>query len=292
MPRRATTIVFHVGSVPTASWLVQQCLTRHASVWRPSTYGLPNAIVEHDIGSGDALVADPGGFATTLGQAFAEQGADVVVGSRELLGPAFGGPPGSGLHAEADEVIEAFAEATRSHRRVIVLSVCAQAQLLEMHYGRALAYGSTTGFEDWLASVDLENLSWLPLLGKLTAAFGSEAVVIQDFRRTRQGHVELLRDVLGAAGLELPAVVTRKTPSPRLRLSEKGVSLAIAANPHLTSNQERADLSTFLLRNFSELDGPPGAVLTDARSEALRGRYDRELARLRSMVLAQQSGAW
>lgn len=290
MPRREPTVVLHVGAVPTASWLVRQCLWRTGEGWRPRTYGLPNQTMARDIGSGDALVADPDAFAGTLRQAFAEHETDVVVGSRDLLGPAFGGPPGSGLHAEADAAILALAEATRPYRRAILLSVCPQAQLLEMHYAQAIAAGGASGRDDWLASVDLENLSWLPLHDKLTAAFGRDELIVHDFRRTEHGHVGFLRDVFAAADLELPDAIARQTPPPRLRLSETGVRLVTAANPHLVSAKERAELGGFLLRNFTELDGPPGTVLTDVQRSALHERYDQELGRLDATASVGRAG--
>ena len=290
MPRREPTVVFHVGAVPTASWLVQQCLQRNVDLWRRSrTYGLPKATVADQIGSGDPLVADPDTFAGTLQDAFADEDIDVVIGSRDLLGPAFGGPPGSGLHAESDSAILALAKATRPYRRTVVLSVCPQAQLLEMHYDQAITDRRAAGVDEWLASLDLENLSWLPLRHKLTEAFGSDAVIVHDLRRTDQGHVAFLRDVLAAADLELPDAVAEKTPPPRLRLSDTGIRLATAANLHLASDKERGDLRTFLRRNFSELDGPPGTVLSVLQSDALHERYDSEFG-LQQATAAADAG--
>jgi hypothetical protein len=280
MPRREPTVVLHVGAVPTASWLIQRCLTGRRAAWPPNTYTLSAAALRRDIGSGQALVADPAGFSRTLRDAFREPHIDVVVGSRPLLGRAFGGPPGSGLHAEADETIQALADVTSPYRRVIVLSVCPQAQLLEMRFEEAVAGAGTLRLDTWLDSVDLENLSWLPLHAKLTAAFGTEGVVVHHLRRTQGGRVDFLRNVLAAAGLQPSDAQARRTPAPNPRLSQTGLRLAIAADEHLVSNQQRADLRTFLLRHFSELDGPPATVLTDDARHALHQRYDSELETL------------
>jgi hypothetical protein len=289
MPRRKPTVVFHVGAAPTACRLVEQCLLRNVELWRRSrVYGLPEQTLARDIGSGDALVADPDAFAGTLRDAWAGHDIDVIAGSCDLLGPAFGGPPGSGLHAEADAAILALAEATRPYQRAIVLSVCPQAQLLEMHYERAIAAGGTACLDEWLASVDFDNVSWLPLHRKLTAAFGSHAVTLHDFRCTDQGQVDFLRDVFAAADLELPDAVAARTPPSALRFSDTGVNLLTAANPHLSSDRERADLVTFLRWNFSELDGPPGVVLPAAAGNALHERYDSELGLLLATVAAAQ----
>jgi hypothetical protein len=277
MPHREPTVIFHVGAVPSASWLVQQCLLRNADLWRARrTFGLPNEVLTADLGKGQTVVANPSAFAETLRRTFTDPDIDVVVASRELLGPAFGGPPGSGLHADADAAILALAEATREYRRAIVLSVCPQAQLVEAHFDRALASPRSADPVEWLTSVDLENLSWLPLHRKLTAAFGSEAVHVHDFRRTDAGHVAFLRNVVSAADLVLPSAVADKTPRPKLRLSDTGLRLATAARPHLRSTQERTELLTFLQWNFSELEGPPGTVLSAEQRRALQERYDSE----------------
>jgi hypothetical protein len=280
MPGREPTIVLHVGAVPTASWLIQRCLTGKRAAWPPNTHPLSAAILRRDIGSGQPLVADPEGFSRTLRQAFSEPGIDVVIGSRPMLGRAFGGPSGSGLHAEADDTIQALADATRPYRRVIILSVCPQVQLLEMHLEEAIAGTGATRLDTWLDSVDLDNLSWLPVHDKLTTALGSESVIVHSFRRTQKGRVDFLRDFLAAGGLQLPDAEAKRTPAPNPRLSQTGWRLAIAADAHLVSNKQRADLRTFLLRNFSELDGPVGAVLTDDQRSALHQRYDSELEAL------------
>ena len=280
MSRRDPTIVLHVGAVPTASRLLQQCLTRNSAVWPPNVRTLPDATLRRDVGSGQALVANPEGFAGTVSEAFDEPGVDVVVGSLSLLGRAFGGPPGAGLHANADAPLQALAEVTRPYRRVIVLSVCPQAELIELRFDEALRGGSKVRVGAWLASLDLDSLSWLPLHDKLTAAFGSANVLVHCFQRTQRGRVDFLREALGAAGLQLPDAVAKKTPQPGLRLSETGVGLALAADPHLASDQQRADLHSFLLRRFSELEGPPGTVLTDDQRSFLHRRYHSELAAL------------
>ena len=280
MPMREPTVVFHVGAVPSASRVVQQSLTRHGDTWRRSrAHVLATATLARDLGWRDE-VPSPAAFARTLQAVLAGEDVDVVIGARDLLGPAFTGPPGSSLHANADAAIEALAEATRSYRRVIVLSMCPQEQLLEAHYERALATQLAASSQDWVARLDLESLSWLPLHAKLTAAFGDTAVTVHNFAGTEQGHVDLLRAVLAAADLELPDTVAVRTPPPRLRLSDTGVSLAVTAQPYLAGNKERADLATFLRWNFSELDGPRAPVLSLEQSTALQRRYGDELARL------------
>jgi hypothetical protein len=278
MPRREPTVVFHVGAVPTASWLVQQCVQRRTRAFPPKRMrGLNNATMTEVVGRGDVLTADPAGLAAKLRQAFANDGVDTVVASRELLGPAFGGSSGSGLHADADAAISALDEATSDYRRVIVLSVCSQPELLEMHAERALIDDGFPGVEPWLASVDLDNLSWLPLHRKLTDAFGDDGVTVHAYQRTDAGQVALLRAVLAAGGVELPDGIARRTPPAKLRLSETGMRLADAARPHLRSDKERADLRAFLQWSFTELDGPPGLVLDEGQRDALHQQYDGEL---------------
>jgi hypothetical protein len=291
MPRPEPIVVLHVGAVPTASWVVQQSLLRNVDHLRQNcTRGLTDATPDSDIETGEILVADPIELNATLRDAFADPDVDVVVGSGEWLGPAFGGPAGSGVHAEADASILALAEATRPYRRAIVMSVCPQAQFLELHYERTLAAGSSTDIDQWVSSVGIDNLSWLPLHRKLTEAFGSKTVSVHDFRRTDQGHLAFLRDVFAAADLDLLHVTEDLTPQPELRLSETGVRLMQAANPYLASDTERADLNTFLKWKFSELDGPPGGLLSLMHTEALRERYNGEHRLLLAGASASPTG--
>jgi hypothetical protein len=280
MARRDPTIVLHVGAVPAASRLMQQCLTPDSSVWPANIHTLPDATLRRDIGSGQTLVANPEGFAGTLRETFDAPGIDVIIGTHPMLGPAFGGPPGTGLHAEADAALQALAEVTAPYRRVIVLSVCPQAQLIEMGFEEVVRRGRDVHLGAWLASLDLDNLSWLPLLDRLTAAFGRPDVIVHDFDRTVPGRVDFLRAALGAADLRLPEAVAEKTAPPSLRLSETGVRLALAADAHLATDRQRAELRSFLLRRFSELEGPPGSVLTHDQRSRLQQRYDSELSTL------------
>jgi hypothetical protein len=291
MRRDEPTILFHVGAVPPASRLVQRCLQRNPQIWRRKhTHGLPMAALAADLSPVDALVSHPEVFAASVRDAFARPGIDVVAGSAHLLGPAFGGPARSGLHAGSDDAIQALAEATRPYRRAIVLSVCPQADLLEMYYQRAINSLGAACSEEWLDSVDLENLSWLPLHDRLVAAFGSDAVTVVDFRRTDEGPSAFLREVFAAADVELPDVVAETTPPPRPRLSGTGVRLAIAAQPHLRRGVERTSLRSFLHWNFSELEAPPGTVLSAAQGAAIHQRYDSELASLLRTVSMDASG--
>lgn len=278
MPRRVRKVLFHVGAVPTASWLVQRSLAYDLEFWRTGhAYGLPNAVVARDIGRGNALVKQPDLFAATLHATFADSDVDVVIGSRELLGPSFGGPSGSGLYADAEAAIVALAEATRPYRCMIALTVCPQAQLLDMLFERELNAGRARGIGDWLSSVDLHNLSWLPLLHRLTSSFGKDGVTVHQFEATDSGYVSFLRHFFAQASLELGEEAVARTPPRKPRLSDKGLRLASAAGPLLASGHERADLLSFLQGRFSELDGPSGSVLTREQRDALHERYGDEL---------------
>jgi hypothetical protein len=277
MPRREQTVVLHVGVVPGASRLIQRCLASNSAQWPPRAHVLTNAVLQRDLGSGPALVSNPENFAATLRRAFDQRDVEVVIGSRSVLGRALGGSSGAGLFPEAGSAIQAMAEATRGYRCVIVLSICPQAQFIEMRFQEMASGRGTTPISVWLSLIEDGNLSWLPLHDKLTAAFGSEHLVVHNFRPTEGGRIDFLRDTLAAAGLQLPEAVAKKSLPPSLRLSETGVRLAIVADEHLHTENQRADFHAFLSQQFSELDGPPGSVLTADQEKALHQRYDGEL---------------
>jgi hypothetical protein len=115
---------------------------------------------------------------------------------------------------------------------------------------------------------------------KLSAAFADSEVIVHDFAATAQGHEDLVRAVLAAADLELPDTSAGRIPPPRLRLSDTGVSLAVAAHPILTEKRERTDLGSFLQWHFSELDGPRAPLLSSQQSAALHNNYEHELTLL------------
>ncbi len=278
MPDSARRFVFHVGAVPTASWVTQQCLERYAKIWRErGIYCLPNEVLASDIGSGDQLTDDPTRLSDVLRAAFDHSDIAVVAGSREVLGAPFGGPAGAGLHADATPAIEALDKATTGVGRTIVLSVCPPDRLIELHFGRAIAAGGSDSLAEWLGRVDLDNLSWLPLHNTLCAVFGGEAIEVIEFQPTDVGHVRWLEEFFALAGVDVPDAIAARAPSAAVALSEKGLRLAVAANSHLASHRERATLLRFLQRHFSEFDGPAPQFMPPSTRAAARERYDTEL---------------
>lgn len=282
MPESEHLLVFHVGAAPTASWVVHQCLEKNAKAWQERGIRcLPNKVLTDDIGSGEPLIDDPSRLSEVLRAAFDHPDTTVVAGSREVLGAPFGGAAGAGLHAAAKPAIEALAEATKGvARRKIVLSVCPPEQFVELHFSRTIAAGGTDSLDTWLARIDLDDLSWLPLHAALAGVFGPDAVEVVEFSPTDAGHVRWLQRFFAVAGVELPDAIAANTPAPAGRLSAKGLRLAVAANPWLASGPERSTLRTFLQRHFSEFDGPTAEFLTPGQRSAARERYDAELVRM------------
>jgi hypothetical protein len=268
-------LVLHVGAVPTASWRVHRCLWLHRAALRGSGVGiLDTAALNRTVGSGDALRADPDGLRAVVDAAAAAE-PEVLVGSHEgLVGPPFGG---AGLFPAAGEVLAALDSATRGRPRAVVVSVCPQQEFLEAFYARLVTARRThEPFATWLAGIDLDALSWRPLLDALTATFGPDVTVVP-YADIENDAEEFLRTVLAAAGVRLTAAEIR-TAVPAPGLSHQGLEMLRRAAPLVANAGEWQALRDLVGRHFSLLDHPRPRLLTDEQRAALQQRYGDEVA--------------
>jgi hypothetical protein len=174
------TLVFHVGAVPTASWQVQRRLAAHErTLLQQSVRYLSADVLADRVGSGGRLVDDPDGFAGAVDEALTSSATDVLVASHEgTLGRPFGDDPGRGLFPTAAPALAALAQATHQYRRLIVLSLCPPEDFVESYYLRLINTGRWVSFDDWLETVDLDDLSWTPLYETLADVFGADSVCL------------------------------------------------------------------------------------------------------------------
>lgn len=274
-----TRLVIHAGAVPTASWRLQRTLTGNRDALQGAGLGFldTETLAEH-IGSGEPLVANPDALAAALA---AVQQHDVMLVSHEgIVGDPFAGSPG--LFAGAGPALDALERATRGRPRTVVLSVCPQTEFLAATYIRLVTMRRTTDpFGTWLATVNLADLSWRPLVDRLTETFGRDAVRLVGYRNLERDHATFVHAVLGLAGATLPAsAVEAATPPPGL--SGKGLQLLLAAVPLLApaSAGDWNAMRAFVSRAFSRLEYPAPRLLSDEQRSELARRYGAEYASL------------
>lgn len=272
-PIRTKTVVFHVGAHKTGTSLVQNYLRDNTTVLRRHRmYYIHRSGMNTYVGWGDKLLAAPDALADKIRRPFTIPWFNVVIASHEnTLGRPFA-EGGAHLYPRAPEIIPALGQVLRPYRAKVFFSIRPQEQFLESYYLQMIHQGGYEPFEQWLEGIDLETLSWRPVVDALLATFGPEQVEIVDFREIHRGQQAYVEDFFRRIDrrytfpVELPDV---RNPS----ISEKGLRLALTANPHLESAEERKLMRKFLQGNFSNVDYPRARLLTDEQQQWLRERY-------------------
>jgi hypothetical protein len=279
--------VYHVGAHVTGARQIQRYLRENVDhLERLGLHCVPRALMGKLVGWGPKLVADPDRFGQELGSAWRSPGIDGVLASHEnTIGRPFA-DGGGGLYPDALPTLEALAEVSKTSRRTVVLSVRPQADFLESYYLQTVNEGEWHTFDDWLDELNLDDISWLPLHEQLIGSFGVDAVRVLDFATFGPDPVAHVREFFRLIDVDLPTDL-HVSPVHDPRHSEKGVRMALAANPYVRATDERMGLRAFLHKNFSDRDYPPATLLTVEQRAWLNDRYGDENRRL---VAAQPVG--
>jgi hypothetical protein len=273
---RAQTVAFHVGAHKTGTSLIQKFMRAHQlQLLRHRIQYLSRSETDELVGWG-ALVRDsPELLTADLRRRFRRPWVSTVIASHEnTVGRPFV-RRAAHLYPRAASRIDALARVLDPYEAKIVLSIRPQAGFLESYYLQTVHQGSHLPFRRWLKGVDLDALSWQPLVDQLVSAFGTERVEILDFQRLKLGQESYLRDFFGLIDPALQ-LDTSYAPVRNASISEKGLRIALAANRHLDTDPERKAMRVFLQERFSNLDYPRPVLLTEAQRDQVGRRYDGE----------------
>ena len=274
--QRRKTVAFHVGAHKTGTSVVQSYLRDNARrLRRHRLVYLHRSAMNGFVGWGDKLVDDPAPLSRRIEQIFRIPWFRVVIASHEnTLGRPFEDGV-AGLYPQSPQIIPVLRRVLAPYRAKVFLSIRPQVEFVESYYLQLIHQGGHQPFQEWLAAIDLEALSWRPTVDALRDAFGPDAVEILDFRQVQRDPQAYLTDFFHridpalSVDVDLPAV---RNPS----ISDKGLRLALAANPHLTSHAERRLMRVFLQDSFSNIDYPRPVLLTDDQKTQLQQRYGAE----------------
>ena len=275
-PIRKKTVVFHVGAHKTGTSLLQKFMRdNNTTLRRNRIYYLSRSAMNDYVGWGDKLLNDPEPLARKMRQTLLIPWFNVLIASHEnTLGrPLRKG--GAHLYPRAPEVIDALGALLEHHRPKIFFSIRPQEQFLESYYLQSIHEGRHQTFQEWLDKIDLDALSWKPVVDALRATFGAEQVEIIDFRSIKQGQQAYVRqfftriDPRYSFEIEYSAM---RNPS----ISDKGLQMALAANPHLNSGEERKLMRKFLQKHFSNTRYPRPVLFSGDQRRALHDRYEGE----------------
>ncbi|MGH3098007.1 MAG: hypothetical protein ACRDMV_18655 [Streptosporangiales bacterium] len=270
------TVAFHVGAHKTATSLLQKYMRDNRELLRKhGIYYMSRTATNRYIGWGDKLVADPDAVSALVQRPLRVPWFRLLVVSHEnTLGRPFT-DGGAHLYPRAPKLIDALAGALPRNRAKVVLSIRPQDELLESYYLQSVHEGGHLSFAAWLDRLDLDTLSWTPLVDKLYERFGRDRVEVLDFRLLAGGQDAYIRAFFARIDPRHPFDIEyspRRNPS----ISEKGLRMALAANPQLRSSTERRLMRRFLQSHFSNVRYPRPALLTDEQRAWLRERYDGE----------------
>ncbi len=171
-----------------------------------------------------------------------------------MLGRPSPGAATGGLYPNAERNIAAALDrALGKSRCKILLSIRPQPDFVESYYLQTVHQGGHQLFSEWVKGIDLDRLSWRPVVAALHAGFGPDRVQVIDFRIVKQGEEAFVRHALNRVDPTL-AVPMGELPEARNRsISAQGLDMALAVNPHLKVPTERHALRRFLQKNFSNV---------------------------------------
>jgi len=264
----------HIGAHKTATSVVQRFLRENEAEHRPlGLQYLRRAWLSDHIGWGEKLIAKPWPVTVRMARFWVDPRFRVLVGSYEnLLGRPFTLDGDGRLYPDAPRNIAALGRALARLPCKILVSIRPQPDFVESYYLQSVHEGRHESFEVWLKRVDLQALSWRPIVDCLHATFGRKRVEVIDFRLIGDGQDTFLRHVFDRIdpGLELRF----DDPTPRNRsLSDRGLAMALAANPHLRTQAERSALRRFLQQNFSNASLPRAVLFEPEEKDRLWSAY-------------------
>ena len=275
-------IAVHVGAHKTGTSLIQKYMRDKPDQLEP--FGV-RVISRGDtntlIGWGKALIDTPRLFSARLDEECAEDGAHYVIASHEnTLGrPHL--PSGEHLYPEAATRVAALAAILRDRDARVIIYLRPQAAFLESYYLQLVQQGGSLTFDQWLDRVDFDRVSWRPVVEMLRDSMGPERVAIGDFEEIRAGQDPFLSGFFRRVD---PAIKVQPKYSARrnLSISDKGLRIALAANPHLRTPDEKKRMRAFLQKHFSNAKYPRPVLFSDSHRADLTARYGDEYRELTS----------
>ncbi len=280
----------HFGAHKTGTSVIQSALRQHADALRAAGIGVieprHRAFREMRIGACNRRLAEsgpagdgPGTFDPLIRAAEGLEQPVVAISHEALLGPQLPRPGfavGAPLYGFAPRRFPALRDATTAPVRAVIY-IRGQAGFLRSQFSQWLKKGIPLDFEPWLDTVDLDALSWRPIVDAAAETFGRERVLVKPFQLSAIGveqHVaeffsEALHTEAPAGGIEVR--------NPNLSLSATGVRLARAVADVPLDPADRRLVAAFLSSRFAMTESrDPFDPLSQAVKDRLAARYDAE----------------
>jgi hypothetical protein len=293
-------VLLHLGVHKTATTSIQEMLWQGVDLMAQRRIGLmPRHETAQTIGFGDRLVTTPKKFQRAFDAFRADPALDTLVISHEdvLSQPFVFGTPG--LYPHAEQYLTVLRSVTGPGRVVVTLRP--QHAFIESWYLQHIHTGGSMSFQAYVGQLDLDDLSWRPLVAAMDRLWGRDNVVVLDFEVIRQGQEVFVQHFLDSTGIDL-GLHPGHSGSHNRSLSERGLQMARAVNPLLDSADHRRKVRDFLQRRFSNADYPRARLFEEDQRAEVGERYFAEYRELvdrpgappvrpyASLVAAQNAG--
>lgn len=284
-------IVYHLGAHKTASSLLQKFMRDNTALLRDHRIVyLGRSEMNDCVGWGKRLLKRPEILGDRIAELLAPPEYDVLVTSHEnTLGPPLK-EGAAHLYPRGPEIVEQLARVLRRWPARAFLYIRPQDEFVESYYLQRIHQGGQLSFTDWLDEVDLEAISWRPVVDSLVAQFGPARVEVVDFGLIREGQNAFIADFLRRVDPSLD-ITPDYRPVRNPSISGKGLKIALAANKHLRSDWERKAMRKFLQRHFSNRTYPRPTLLSPAQRRQIRERYAPEYEELTGARLLEATRA-
>jgi hypothetical protein len=273
-------VVYHLGAHKTASSLLQKFMRDNPDVLRRHRLVyLPRGEMNECVGWGKRLLNRPEDLESRIGERLSGPRSRTLVTSHEnTLGPPFK-TGATHLYPRGPEIAARLATALRHWPSRVVLYIRPQDEFVESYYLQRIHQGHTLSFAEWLEELDLDRLSWRPVVDALVTHFGAERVEVVDFGLIHRGQNEFVADFFRRVDPGIRVEPDYK-PVRNASISAKGLRIALTANKRLRSDRERKALRKFLQTHFSNRSYPRPVLFSEDQKRQLREAYAREYEEL------------
>lgn len=271
-----TRLVLHIGAHKTGTSLLQKYMRDNEKLlFANGLVYISRSDMNGYVGWGRPLLETPELFRDRItSEAKANPGKTIVASQENTLGrPMTEGK--AGFYPDSAPRIEALERVGEDVDLKIIYYIRGQWSFVESYYLQLVHQGSFTPFDEWYSWFEPEELSWSPLVSNLRQVFGEDAVTVADFGEIAEGQNKFVERFLRRVDPSISLPVSYG-PSRNRSISEKGLRIALAANPHLKTAEERSQMRKFLQKHFSNVDQPRPVLLSDAQKSVLRELFESE----------------
>ncbi len=268
-------LVAHLGAHKTATSLLQKYFKAKSSFYQAQGIKfLTRSQVSPYIAWGDRIVKNGAALQGFLkSEARMSRARTLMFSNENALGRTF--PRREGLYPNHAQILEALKSATDGFDTHIVYGIRPQVDFLQSYYLQRIHQGEYMTFNQYVEKIDLDTISWAPIVECMKDQFGAENVTILDFRKIKQGQIAFIQDFLNAAvgaGIKVDEDYEDvHNPS----ISDRGLQIALRVNP-LLKKSERSTMRAFLQANFSNLTDARPLLVSEELKAQLNDRYGAE----------------